>query len=67
LRYEELLPADAVLYSVVAFDKAGLNNELQVQMVQEKVKDIIRDFIQIGGDATLGRGICKLDWIGGEQ
>jgi len=67
LRYEELLPADAVLYTVVAFHAAGLQNEMQVDAVAKTVKDSIRDFMQIGGDVTLGRGICKIDWLGGEQ
>ncbi|MGI6387351.1 MAG: type III-B CRISPR module RAMP protein Cmr4 [Desulfomonilia bacterium] len=67
LRYEELLPADAVLYSVIAFSKAGLANELQVDAVQKTFKNTIKDFLQIGGDATLGRGICKIDWMGGIQ
>jgi len=65
LRYEELLPADSVLYTVVAFDKAGLDNDLQVDMVQGKVQELIAGFMQIGGDATLGRGICRIEWIGG--
>jgi CRISPR-associated protein Cmr4 len=73
LRYQELLPADTILYSVVYFTcqyapemdngGAGELNSFQAQMIKEHVQEVINGFIQIGGDETLGRGICKLNWI----
>ncbi len=64
LRYEELLPADSVLYSIVYFSKSAGLNEIQADTIQKHIEDvIILDFIQIGGDETLGRGICKLSWL----
>ncbi|MDO8723568.1 MAG: type III-B CRISPR module RAMP protein Cmr4 [Syntrophales bacterium] len=65
LRYQELLPADSVLYSVVYYSRAVFDNTLQADTVRQHVEDIITKFMQIGGDETLGRGICKLAWISG--
>lgn len=65
LRYQELLPADSVLYSVVYYSKSSGLNELQAATIKEHIEDVIKDFIQIGGDETLGRGICKISWIAG--
>ncbi len=68
LRYQELLPADSVLYSVVYYSRAVFENTLQSETVRRHMEDVIKDFIQIGGDETLGRGICKINWIpGGEK
>ena len=64
LRYQELLPSDTLLYSIVYYSKSGMN-ELQADMIKNHVKDVINNFIQIGGDETLGRGICKISWING--
>ena len=65
LRYQELLPADSVLYSVVYYSRAVFDNTLQADTVRQHVEEIIKKFMQIGGDETLGRGICKLAWISG--
>lgn len=65
LRYQELLPADSVLYSVVYYSRAVFDNSLQSETIRGHVEEVITNFIQIGGDETLGRGICKIDWIDG--
>ena len=65
LRYQELLPADSVLYSVVYYSRAVFDNALQADTVRQHVEDVITKFMQIGGDETLGRGICKIGWIPG--
>jgi len=69
LRYQELLPSDSVLYSVVYYSRAVFDNALQAETVQGHVEDVIKNFIQIGGDETLGRGICRIAWVkaGGAQ
>ena len=69
MRYQELLPADSVLYSVVYYSRAVFDNTLQAETVQGHVEDVIKNFIQIGGDETLGRGICRIAWVkaGGAQ
>ncbi len=63
LRYQELLPADSVLYSVVYYSRAVFDNTLMAKTVRDHVEDVIKNCIQIGGDETLGRGICKINWI----
>ena len=62
LRYEELLPSDTLLYSVVYVSDTA-ENKLNAEGVLNNVKLAIKDFIQLGGDETLGRGICKIKWI----
>jgi CRISPR-associated protein Cmr4 len=63
LRYEELLPADTVLYSVVSFGQQLFDgNTFQVETIRKHVTAVLSNHIQIGGDATLGRGLCKIDW-----
>ncbi|MCD6121242.1 MAG: type III-B CRISPR module RAMP protein Cmr4 [Spirochaetales bacterium] len=63
LRYEELLPADSLLYTVVYYDAAFANNDLKAENVRTAVENSINRFIQIGGDETLGRGICRVKWL----
>jgi len=80
LRYQEFLPADSVLYAVVHYsrrDQAELGKKcdnqtlidlvkgLHADTVKRHVEDVITGFIQIGGDETLGKGICRLSWIKG--
>jgi len=65
LRYQELLPADSVLYSVVYFSRTAFDHIPQAETVSKHIQDVIKDFIQIGGDETLGRGICRVNWIAG--
>lgn len=62
LRYQELLPADSLLYSIIYFSKSGLN-EIQSDAIQKHIQDVINDFVQVGGDETLGRGICRISWV----
>ncbi|MEA1995377.1 MAG: type III-B CRISPR module RAMP protein Cmr4 [Campylobacterota bacterium] len=67
LRYEELLPSDTLLYSIIYYSKSA-SDKLNPEGVYENVKQSIKDFIQLGGDETLGRGICRVRWIkGGKQ
>ena len=79
LRYQEFLPADSVLYSIVHYsgrnvseikddqqsDLKKLVEEMQAEKIKTFVENTVKDFIQIGGDETLGKGICKLEWISG--
>jgi len=67
LRYQELLPSDTLMYSIVYYSKSAGLNELQASTIQGHIEDVIKDFIQIGGDETLGRGICKITWLKGEN
>ncbi len=66
LRYQEFLPSDTLLYSVVNFTdqraETKIGNYLKANIIKNYVEDTIKEFIQIGGDATLGKGICKIKW-----
>lgn len=64
LRYQELLPSDTFLYSVVSYSKSERYNK-QASQIQNEIEAVISGYIQIGGDETLGRGICKITWIPG--
>jgi len=67
LRYQELLPSDSLLYSVIYFSKTNkVDNELKAETIKTHLENSLKDFIQIGGDETLGRGICKVNWFKGE-
>lgn len=63
LRYQELLPADTLMYSIVYYSRTAVENGFQASVIQGHIEDVIKDFIQIGGDETLGRGICKISWL----
>ena len=79
LRYQEFLPADSVLYSIVHYSGRNLGEiknddqnplaaqikDLNAEMIKKHIEATVKDFIQIGGDETLGKGICKLEWICG--
>lgn len=67
LRYQELLPADTLMYSIVYYSQSAGLNELQASTIQGHIENVIKDFIQIGGDETLGRGICKITWLKSER
>jgi len=64
LRYQELLPADSVLYSVVFFgeERAEETNRLVLDTLATAVRKAAASHIQMGGDMTLGRGIFHLNW-----
>lgn len=74
LWYQEYLPADSLLYTVVHYshrDQSEAENEelkakiadLKAAMIKEHLENSIKDFVQIGGDETLGKGIFQLTWI----
>ena len=67
LRYQELLPSDSVMYSIVCFGAQKFKNEFQADLIEEYVKKVFVEdgFIQVGGDVTLGRGVCRINWIEG--
>lgn len=77
LRYEELLPCDTALYAIVHYSPQNSSiqhpetqaevKKLQARMIQTFIQENISDFIQIGGDETLGRGICRISWINEEN
>ncbi len=68
LRYQELLPSDTLLYTVVHFGGSTIEESIKADNIKSYVQGSVKDFIQVGGDVTLGRGVCKVRWIdGGNQ
>ena len=64
LRYQELLPSDSVLYSLLFFSgERGKQASLQAEQIQERVKEALGTHVQLGGDMTMGHGIMELNWI----
>ena len=57
LWYEEALPAESILAGLVA---AQPNGEAQPDEVFEKVSELAQHPLQVGGNATVGRGLCRL-------
>ncbi|MDA3787209.1 MAG: type III-B CRISPR module RAMP protein Cmr4 [Desulfobacula sp.] len=65
LRYEELLPADSMMY-VVLFYGSTRDADTTIPadiLIAYMKKDVIRSHIQIGGDETLGCGLFQIEWI----
>ena len=62
LRYIELLPSDSLLYSIVNIVDSPYGESFKAKTILDTVISTIKDFIQIGGESTLGRGICKISW-----
>ena len=61
LRYQELLPADSQLYVVCLF-QARRVVDFQADVLYDCLKEHLGAHLQLGGDWTLGRGLCKVDW-----
>lgn len=67
LRYQELLPADSILYSLVFFTTERTDEKPQpVDIIQELTVTAISTHVQIGGDMTLGRGLMEIRWLPGK-
>jgi CRISPR-associated protein Cmr4 len=63
LRYQELLPSDSALYSVVFFfDERTEKTPVLGEVIKGHVKDAVSTHIQLGGDASLGRGLMEISW-----
>ena len=64
---EEYLPAESVLYSLAMFsDENFKGGEITANKVQDTFKGYLdgnRNIVQIGGNATLGKGIVKTNLI----
>ncbi|GIX42796.1 MAG: type III-B CRISPR module RAMP protein Cmr4 [Leptospiraceae bacterium] len=64
---EEYLPADTIMYSLIFFTdgkniKTDENNQKQAKDLHNSFKNIInKNIIQIGGNATIGKGFCRIE------
>lgn len=65
LRYQEELPSDTIMYSVISWgdSKNTMEEKLKAETIRNFIKDqVIQTHIQIAGDESCGRGIFKLSW-----
>lgn len=60
LWYEENLPAETLLYSLLRAERARNGQDLSAEGVLAKVKGLLERPLQLGGKATVGRGLCRL-------
>lgn len=65
LRYQEVLPSDSLMYVVLFYGKtrdtdSPLESDVLIKFLKE---DVIKNYIQIGGDETLGRGLFEIEWV----
>lgn len=66
LRYQEELPSDTIMYTVIHWgdSKNNLDGNLTANIIKDYITNrVIKDYIQIAGDETCGRGIFKLSWF----
>ncbi len=62
LWYEETLPPDTILYiPVTANDSRKKDDALKAESIMTSIKeDVLNDYLQVGGNETLGMGWCKI-------
>ena len=60
LWYEEALPSESILAGLVA---AQPNGKAKPKEVFEMVGELVQHLLQIGGNATVGRGLCRLSMV----
>jgi CRISPR-associated protein Cmr4 len=70
LWYEEALPVESVLYGLVVASKVNAKEGTKRQAksaeeLLEEVGNISRGMVQLGGKATVGRGVCHVRLHGG--
>jgi CRISPR-associated protein Cmr4 len=65
LRYEEVLPADSLMYVVLFYGPTrDADTTIPAEMLVKYLKeDVIKSHIQIGGDETLGYGLFQIVWM----
>ena len=64
LWYQELLPSNTFFYTVFSMmdERKNDNDKKKAEDLIKSLKDTLNEYIQIGGDETLGRGWTRLIW-----
>lgn len=66
LWYEESLPTESVLYSLLRTeDSRRKGQNLSAEAILAMVKGLLEGPVQLGGKATVGRGLCAFKVVGG--
>jgi len=67
LWYEESLPTESVLYSLLRAEASRRKGkDLPAEAVFALVKGLLEGAVQLGGKATVGRGLCAFKVVGGQ-
>jgi len=65
LWYQELVPSNTVFYTVISMADARREKEEErksAALLIESLQNTLKEYVQIGGDETLGRGWTRLVW-----
>ena len=65
LWYEESLPTETILAGVVIATPSNVA-EMPVKRIFKELAALTEQTIQLGGNATVGRGLCRIKLVGGE-
>jgi CRISPR-associated protein Cmr4 len=65
LFYQEFLPAETVLYSVVLANSSRSKRPAEAGALLGSLRAFLPDMLQIGGDETTGKGLCAVHLGGG--
>ncbi len=64
---EEALPVESLLVGVVVAAQVGARSSAAVMLAHlQGLLDDQRGALQVGGDATVGRGVCRARLVGGK-
>jgi CRISPR-associated protein Cmr4 len=67
LWYEESLPTESVLYSLLRTEASRRKGQnLPAEAILAMVKGLLEGPVQLGGKATVGRGLCAFKVVGGQ-
>lgn len=73
LWYEESIPPDTLFYTLLMTSKPRIKPDANKTDIKEapdvlkKVRDNIKDYLQIGGNETVGMGWCSLQYYGEDK
>lgn len=68
LWYEEFLPTDTVMYSILLTSPSfGKADKLDGQQVMNNMAQDFPEMVQMGGDATIGKGLMRTVLLGGKS
>lgn len=65
LWYQELIPSNTIFYTVISMADARREKDEEKKsgaLLMESLQDTLKEYVQIGGDETLGRGWTRLVW-----
>jgi CRISPR-associated protein Cmr4 len=65
LWYEETLPAETILSGLV-LATLPTGSKYSVETVFREIGSLVEQTIQLGGKATVGRGLCRVTLVGGQ-